>query len=180
MVSRYYYASNKALSETQNHYGTTEDGLRANAFHHAPLENMKIMKLFGKAAILLSSLLVGCDIAAITGGYHDLGRFSSRIAAQNHAIATIFKKYGSLPNKGYYKVTYANANSLPTEHRENALWYNKSDSTLALEVDVNSGTVCNWQQVSRAVLERATKSVDGLSKIDSLAKPNQPFSQCFR
>lgn len=35
MISRYAYASNKAISETSARYGTTADGVLANSFQHA-------------------------------------------------------------------------------------------------------------------------------------------------
>lgn len=138
------------------------------------------MKGFAKLFLSAVALLTGCESTGVDGGYHDLGVFSSRVQAQNIAIADILRNYGSLPTNGYYKVKYANNNALPNEHRENALWYSKGESTLRLEVDVNSGSVCSWQEVSRSVLEQAVKSTDSMNKIDSLAKPNQPYAQCLK
>ena len=49
---------------------------------------------------------------------------------------------------------------------------------LALEVDINSGTVCKWTNATRAILEQANKGNDSMAIIDSLGKPNQPIAQC--
>lgn len=139
------------------------------------------MKLSAKGYIVLSSLLIGCDLASINGGYHDLGLYDTRIDAQNKAIADILRNYGSLPQNGYYKLKYAFRKptpTAPTGQREHALWYNKNENQLALEVDVNSGIACKWTNVTRALLEEANKSTDSMSKIDSLGKPDQPIAQC--
>jgi hypothetical protein len=128
---------------------------------------------------LLSLLSLSCDPNSIGGGYHDIGTFNSRVEGQKQAINNILKNYGSLPSRGHYKVKYAYRNSPPTEQRENAIWYSKSESELIFEVDVASGPICRWKEVSRAILEQAIKSTNSLSKVDSLAKPNQPFRQCL-
>lgn len=128
--------------------------------------------------LLLASLLVGCDFTAIDSGYKDIGTFNSRAEAQRQAINTILDKYGSLSTSGYYKVRYANRNSPTSEDPENAIWYSLKDSELVFEADVHSGPVCRWKQVSKAVLEQASKSTTSLATIDSLAKPEQPFRQC--
>ncbi|GAB3993971.1 hypothetical protein GCM10028807_30570 [Spirosoma daeguense] len=110
---------------------------------------------------------------------HDLGTFNSRAKTQKYAIGDILKNYGSLPS-GYYKLKYANEKALPTEHRENAIWYSESEEKLMIEVDINSGPDCTWEKVTRTVLEQAYKSSDSMLKVDSLSKPNQPTSQCLK
>jgi hypothetical protein len=127
---------------------------------------------------LLPLLCLGCDPNSIGSGYHDIGTFNSRAEGQKQAINTILKNYNSLPSTGHYKVKYANRNSPPTEERENAIWYSKSELELIFEVDVASGPICRWKEVDKAILDQATKSINSLSKIDSIAKPSQPFSQC--
>jgi len=127
---------------------------------------------------LLPLLCLSCDPNSINGGYHNVGTFNSRAEGQKQAISTILKNYNSLPSTGHYKVKYTNRNSPPTERGENAIWYSKSESELIFEVDIASGPMCRWKEVNKAILDQATKSANSLSKIDSLAKPNQPFSQC--
>ena len=139
------------------------------------------MKLSGKSYLLLLIFLAGCDPATINGGYHDLGRYSTRIEAQNGAITDILKNYGSLPLNGYYKIKYSFHYPTPSgsiSQDSHALWYSKSEVKLALESDIGSGTSCTWTEVTRTVLEQAIKSTDSISKVDSLAKPNQPIAQC--
>lgn len=136
------------------------------------------MKLSGKGYIFLSVLSVGCDSIAINGGYHDIGRYNTKIEAQNSGIADILKNYGSLPQSGYYRIKYSISKTSPTERSPNALWYSKSEAKLALETDIGSGTSCTWAEVTRTVLEQAIKSTDSMSKIDSLAKPDQPIGHC--
>jgi hypothetical protein len=123
---------------------------------------------------------LGCDPSSINGGYHDIGTFNSRAEGQTQAINSILKNYSSLPSTGHYKVKYANRNAPPTEQRENAIWYSKSESELIFEVDVASGPMCRWNEVSKVILEQASQSTNSLSKVDSLSKPNQPFGQCLR
>jgi hypothetical protein len=136
------------------------------------------MKLSAKSCLLFTSLLAGCNLSAINGGYKDIGGYSSRSEGQKQAINNILKNYGSLPKNGHYKVKYANRNSPPTEERENAIWYSRSESELIFEADVSSGPMCRWKEVSKAVLEQASKSANSLAAVDSLSKPEQPFRQC--
>lgn len=139
------------------------------------------MKLSKTGYLLITSFLVSCDPASINGGYHDLGSFNTRVEAQNRAIADILKNYGSLPENSYYKVKYSFRNQTPTAptgQSEHALWYNKNETQLALEVDVNSGVVCRWTSANRSLLDQASKKMDGMALIDSLGKPNQPIAQC--
>ncbi len=123
-------------------------------------------------------LITGCGILSINSGYHDIGKFSTKNDAENGGIAYILKKYDSLPKEGYYKIKYSMTNRVPTERSPNSLWYNKNEAKLALELDIGSGTACKWSDVTKAVLEQALKSNTGLSKMDSLAKPDQPLGQC--
>ena len=141
-------------------------------------QNLSIMKISRKSYLLLLIFLAGCDPTTINGGYHDLGRYSTRIEAQNGAIADILKNYGSLPLNGDYKIKYSISKTSPTERSPNALWYNKAEAKLALELDLGSGVACRWTEVTRTVLEQALKSANSLAKIDSIAKPNQPIAQC--
>ncbi|SFC85811.1 hypothetical protein SAMN05216167_102608 [Spirosoma endophyticum] len=137
------------------------------------------MKVLSKSCLILIFILTGCKPTGLNGSYKDLGEFESRIEAQNQAITNILDQYNSLPQNDYYKVRYSVRNSAPTERSENALWYHKELSSLALEQDIHSGAVCRWQEVSKVVLEQAIRSANSLIKIDSLSKPNQPFRQCL-
>ena len=140
-------------------------------------QSFTFMKLSPKVCIVLLGFLAGCDSASINGGYRDIGKFSTRIEAQNGGINYILKNYESLP-KGDYKIKYSITNTTSTERSPNALWYNKDEARLAIERDLGSGTACKWTEVTRTVLEQALKATDSLSKIDSLAKSDQPLGQC--
>lgn len=135
------------------------------------------MKLSQKVCIVFSSLLFGCDFSSINSEYRNIGEFRTRIEAQNGGIDHILKNYESLP-KGDYKIKYSITNTTLVERSPNALWYNKDEARLAIERDLGSGTACKWTEVTRTVLEQALKATDSLSKIDSLAKPDQPLGQC--
>jgi hypothetical protein len=104
--------------------------------------------------------------------------YKTKLNAQNGAIKHIIAKYNSLPDNQYYKVKYSVTDPLPNEERENAIWYDKGKAELVFEADVASGPMCTWREVSRTILDQASKSANSLSKVDSLAKPNQPFGQC--
>ena len=129
-------------------------------------------------ALIALSNIFGCQADFVTGGYTELGTFDTKIDAQNRAIVFIVGKYGSLPEKDY-KVRYSFRDGGPSVRKTNALWYDKKSAGLALEIDINSGPVCRWRDVDRSILEKASLSVNGLAKIDSVAKPNQPMSQCM-
>lgn len=123
--------------------------------------------------------LFGCSSDIVNRGYVSLGIYDTRIEAQNKAICHLLEKYESLPKDGYYKVVYSFRDDAPDRRSKNSLWYDRGAEKLALELDVNSGTACSWQEVSKTTLEQAGKSADGMLKIDSLSKPNQPTRQCL-
>ncbi len=108
-----------------------------------------------------------------------MGTYDTKIEAQNKAIIYILGKYESLPSDGYHKVVYSFRDNLMGEPSKNALWYNKRDIKLGLEVDVNSGIACSWKEVSKSVLEQASKSKNGMVEIDSLSNRDQPTAQCL-
>lgn len=136
------------------------------------------MKILKQSYSLILCVFLGCDSGNISGRYHNIGVYGTKLNAQNGAIKHIIAKYSSLPDNGYYKVKYSVTNTLPTEARENAIWYDKGKAELVFEADVASGPMCTWREVSKTVLDQASKSASSLSKVDSLAKPNQPLSQC--
>ncbi len=136
------------------------------------------MKIFRQSYLLFLGILLGCDSGNISGQYHNIGVYGTNLNAQNGAIRHITAKYSSLPDNRYYKVKYSVTNALPTEGRENAIWYDKGKTELVFEADVASGPICTWREVSKTVLDQASKSASSLSKVDSLAKPNQSFGQC--
>ncbi len=136
------------------------------------------MKIFKRSCLLLLCISLGCDPVSITGKYHNIGVYKTKLNAQNGAIKHIIAKYNSLPDNQYYKVKYSVTDPLPNEERENAIWYDKGKAELVFEADVASGPMCTWREVSRTILDQASKSANSLSKVDSLAKPNQPFGQC--
>ncbi len=138
------------------------------------------MKATSIGYILALGAFLGCKEPNLFSPYRDVGSFSSRVEAQNQALAEIVKNYGSLPTNKDYKVKYTNANALPSEYRQSALWYNKTDQTLKLELSIPDGAACIWKKVSRDVLEQAIKSNDGMLIVDSLSTPNQPTKTCLR
>ncbi|GAB3501060.1 hypothetical protein GCM10027341_27320 [Spirosoma knui] len=136
------------------------------------------MKVLKQGYIIIIGVLLGCDSSLIKGEYDDAGQYSSRLQAQTTVIKKIVQSHISLPVGRYYKVKYSVPNAPPTMQRENAIWYNKTESRLAFEGDISSGPMCTWEGVSLALLEQASKSPESLALIDSLAKPNQPLGQC--
>ncbi len=113
------------------------------------------------------------------GTYKDLGTFDTKLEAQNRAVNFILSKYSSLPENEHYKVLYSFRDAKPGDYSRNALWYHKQLQQVGLEVDIHSGMICQWTEVNKRVLEQAIQSTNSLTKIDSLAKPNQPRSQCL-
>lgn len=153
---------------------------RFNGGRHRFLYKLKSMKISSIICLVTLGAILGCKELGLTDPYRDLGSFNSRVEAQNQAITHILEKYNSMPTDQYYKVKYDNKNAPPSEFRQNALWYNKRDETLKLELDVYSGPSCTWDKVTRDVLEQASKSNDSMLKIDSLTRPNQPTSRCLQ
>ncbi|UHG93742.1 hypothetical protein [Spirosoma oryzicola] len=132
------------------------------------------MKLISKSCLVLITLLGGC-----TNSYYDLGLYGSRVDAQNNAVAYILKNYDSLPSDKHYKLeyTFPNPDSLaPFTKTKHALWFSKSANQLGLEIDINSGLICRWTNVTRSLLEQANKSNNSMAIIDSLGKPSQPIA----
>lgn len=123
--------------------------------------------------------LIGCVSDILSGGYESLGTYDTRVEAQNKAINRVLERYESLPENEYYKVVYSFRDNAPNRRSKNSLWYNRGTRKLALEVDVNSGISCSWQEVSKNILEQASKAGDGMIKIDSLSNRDQPVSQCL-
>jgi hypothetical protein len=139
------------------------------------------MKTRSVISILAVVSIFSCREPNLFSPYQDVGSFDSRVEGQNRALALILHKYPSLANNNRsYKVKYTRNNAPSSERAENALWYNKSQQTLALEISPPDGAACHWKNVTRAVLERATKSSNGMLTIDSLAVPGQPTNYCLR
>jgi hypothetical protein len=139
------------------------------------------MKTRSVISILAVVSVFSCKEPNLFNSYRDIGSFSSWVEGQNRALALILDKYGSLStNNKPYKVKYTNNNAPSSEARVNALWYNKSQQILALEISPPDGAACHWKNVTRDILERATKSSNGMLTIDSLAVPGQPTNYCLR
>ena len=139
------------------------------------------MKLVTKTSFYLLTLTcIACDFNPFgIDTNKDLGTFDTKVEAQNRAVNFVLSKYSSLPENEHYKVLYSFRDAKPGEYSRNALWYHKELQQAGLEVDIHSGMVCRWDEVDKHVLEQATQSTNNLIKIDSLAKPNQPLSQCL-
>ncbi|GAB3753688.1 hypothetical protein [Spirosoma pomorum] len=137
------------------------------------------MKYRSFSLLLVFVSAFSCNEPGILSRYRDLGSFSSRVEGQNKALAYFLKNYDSLPRNAPYRIKYAKNNPLPSEHPENALWYNKSEEILSLEVSPPDGPACYWKSVRKDVLEEAVKSIDGLRTLDTLAMPGQPTNTCL-
>jgi hypothetical protein len=138
---------------------------------------MRIRSFFSVLAVVS---VFSCKEPGLFTSYRDIGSFSSRVQGQNQALVHILDKYSSLPTNKEYKVKYANNNALPNEARQNALWYDKRKEVLSLEVDIPDGPSCSWKNVTKAVLEEAVKSSDGMRSLEYFAVPNQPTNTCLR
>lgn len=125
-------------------------------------------------------LCLGCEPIFPKSDYEDLGTFGTKRQAQNEAIAHISSRYYSLSPNTYYKVkyTFLRSDSLQISNTH-ALWFYKDSTTLFLETDIQSGWQCRWSEVDKTILEAAVKSPNSLHKIDSIAKPLQPFARCL-
>ncbi len=138
------------------------------------------MKTRSLTSILAVLAVFSCKEPNLFNSYRDIGSFDSRVEAQNHALAYILANYDSLPTNREYKVKYNNDNALPSEARQNALWYNKREETLKMEVDIPDGPSCTWKNVRKDILEKATKSSNGMIALDTLATPSQSANTCRR
>ncbi|MCK8496126.1 hypothetical protein M0L20_29940 [Spirosoma sp. RP8] len=139
------------------------------------------MKIRSAISILAVVSIFSCKEPNLFNSYRDIGSFSTRIEGQNQAISHILGKYGSLStNDKSYKVKYTRSNAPSSEHPQNALWYNKSQEVLGLEVSPPDGVSCSWKNVTKDILERAAKSSNAMLTIDSLAVPSQPTNTCLR
>ena len=130
-----------------------------------------------KCTLLIVSL-IGCSPDFLADTYKDIGTFNTRIEAQNQAINYLFNRYDALPQSKNYQVLYSFRDAGPNTRSKNGLHFNKEYNQLSLETDPGSGYVCRWRKVDRTILEQSLKSSNSLSKIDSLAEPQQPFAQC--
>ncbi|GAB3752625.1 hypothetical protein [Spirosoma pomorum] len=138
------------------------------------------MKTRSLISILAVVAVFSCKQPAVLIPYQELGSFNSRVDGQNYALADILNNYPLLSPNKIYKVRYANKNARPSEARENALWYDKRQHILSMEVSPPDGPACYWENVSKDILEQAVKSNNGMLTIDSLAKPYQPANTCLR
>jgi hypothetical protein len=138
------------------------------------------MKTRSVISLLVVVSVFSCKEPGIFSSYRDLGSFSSRVEGQNQALAYFLKNYDSLPKNKSYKIKYTRENSPSSEHPQNALWYNKSQEVLSLEVSPPDGAACSWSSVRKDVLEKAVKLSDGMRAIDTLSVPNQPANTCLR
>lgn len=113
--------------------------------------------------------LSGCDIKSI-GPYYNLGKFQTRIIAENKALAYLVSRYDKLPSTGYEQVSYTFDQSNPVNRSQHAVWYSKTDQELNLETDIGSGSCATWKGVSKDVLLRLAMGGNGLVNADSLAQ----------
>jgi hypothetical protein len=130
--------------------------------------------------LLAVGAVFGCTASDLFSSYAELGSFSSRVEGQNQALAHLLKNYNSLSINRVYKVRYSNDNARPDEHRDAAIWFNKTQEKLQLEISIPDGPSCSWENVRKDILEQAVKSGNGMLTIDSLTKANQPTNTCLR
>lgn len=115
---------------------------------------------------LFMILLLGCDY----DGYHFIGTFPVRVAAENQALGYLAEEYDELPNDSFKKVFYGYHKNNATTR--NAIWYNKTTSQLGIERDFKKGCSCLWTGINRVVLERLVSDKKGLFNAKYLANPN--------
>lgn len=130
--------------------------------------------------LLLVFSLTGCEIISLSKEYKSIGRFPNRTAAERKALEHLSNQYGKLPENEYYKVSYSFDTTATNVRTSHAIWYSKTDSLLAMEYDIHSGTSCRWEAVNQSVLNQLVVGNKGLLLADSLAKPTRSgYSDCF-
>ncbi|RIV17986.1 hypothetical protein DYU11_30225 [Fibrisoma montanum] len=123
-----------------------------------------------KLPVLMLLLVTACEIPALNGGYNKrLGKYNSKVEAQNNAMREILERFNRLPDDKNYKILYT-FNSAPGSRGEEAMWYNRGNQRLALEVDPQSGIACSWFKIDKTILEKAVAANDGITGLDSLAQ----------
>lgn len=137
---------------------------------------MKTARLSTVLCFLLVSL-VSC-LENYSKNYRDLGKFGTRVEAENKAIQHLINDYTSLPTEDYYRVMYEFKDNQwqPKEGMTHlhALWYHKGNQQLKIELDFHSGTACGWSNVSLNTLQQVLQSKQGLVTLDSLVKLTNP------
>ena len=132
----------------------------------------------GRFSLLLLLLLTGCEMNPIDGGYKELGKFSSKTDAQNAALKRVLDRFNKLPDNKHYKVSYS-FDGPPNQRNSQALWYDKTNQRLSIEVDKRSGIACSWDKIDRDVLQTAVTVKRGLTSVDSLGKSTSTMPGCL-
>ncbi len=129
------------------------------------------MRHFSSIVVFLLAVvsLPSCDVNAV-GPYHNLGKFTSRAVAEHKALEYLANRYNKLPTNNYEKVKYIFNPAKPNTRSSNAIWYNKTNQELKLEIDLGSGTCTSWTGVNQAVLNQIVAQSRGLPTADSLDK----------
>ncbi|WP_040005631.1 hypothetical protein [Fibrisoma limi] len=133
---------------------------------------------FHKLPVMLLLVLTACESPVLNGGYNKrLGKYDTKVEAQNNALQEISDRFNSLPDDKDYKISYS-FNPGSNERGSQAIWYNRSTQRLGLEVDLQSGIACSWYKIDKTILEKSVAAKSGIVGLDSLAQTvgNQPSS----
>lgn len=136
--------------------------------------------LFSVVVFCVLLCLASCDINAI-GPYYNLGKFQTRIIAENKALAYLASNYDKLSSSDYEKVSYMFDQLTPVNRLKNAVWYSKANQELRLEADLGSGICAAWKGVNKDVLLQLALSSKGLISADSLGQSTgMNYRDCVR
>lgn len=124
--------------------------------------------------------LSGCDINAI-GSYYNLGKFQTRIIAENKVLAHLISRYDKLKSTDFEKISYTFDQSVPVTNSRHAVWYSKTGQELKLEADIGSGSCATWKGISEDVLRQLAISGKGLIQADSIGQSTgMNYRNCVR
>ena len=136
-------------------------------------------------ACLSLMILNSCDKDELKDGYLPIGKFTNRTTAETEALKTLVNRFSALPASGYYKLKYEfdDVQLAPgvsgSGYRKHAIWYDKGNGQLAVEVDIYSGTSCRWNKVDQIGLQKMIDSKQGLEAANQLANPIESRN-CFK
>jgi hypothetical protein len=116
--------------------------------------------------------LLGCDVLNAIDPYYNLGKFTSRLVAEQKALTYLANRYDKLSATNYEQVKYTFEPAKPNTSTQHAIWFSKKNRELKMEVDLGSGPCSTWSGIDQAVLNQLVKANQGMSIADSLGKAN--------
>ncbi|GAB3785795.1 hypothetical protein GCM10028818_48040 [Spirosoma horti] len=144
------------------------------------MRTTSFLPLFSIAIVFFLLSLSGCDINAI-GPYYNLGKFQTRIIAENKVLAHLASRYDKLSSTDFEKISYTFDQSIPVTDSRHAVWYSKTDQELELEADIGSGSCAIWKGINKDVLRQLAISGRGLIYADSLGQSTGTnYRNCVR